>query len=184
MGRSQSADPAHQDDGPMPPLRYELAARAERASRAGGDWSVGHLRIPAWAMVVLAVLGTAIAWPTRGTSAVWGVLLGLAVVAGFFSLSSWVVARAGEVNYRYTMPAALITYGLKFLLLALLLATFPLTGPIDRVWLGATIGVAAMVWIGCQAVVVWRTPMLYVDLSAMESAVPPAATARTAGKDA
>lgn len=158
----------------FPPLRYDLAERAERESRADGAWSLAHLRLPSIATLALAVIGVPLGLLVQGWSAAWGVLLGLTVVAFFFTLSSWVVARAGELNPSWTMPAALVTYGLKLFILGILLAAFPIEGPIDRIWVGASIAVGLMVWLACQAWVVIRTPRMYVDTSAAAGPTVPA----------
>lgn len=160
----------------FPPLRYDLAEQAENASRADGPWSLNHLRLPSIATVGLAVVGVPLGLLVQGWSAAWGVLLGLAVVAFFFTVSSWVVARAGELNPRFTMPAALVTYGLKLFILGILLAAFPMDGPIDRMWMGISIAVGLMVWLACQILVVIRTPRMYVDTAALAGPTMPAGT--------
>lgn len=152
----------------MPPLRYELAARAEAAVRGSGPWSLRHLRVP-WIVVgTTAVPVAALAWVLSGTAAAVAVIVAVLVVGFFFSVSAWTVARAGEIDPRYTMPAALLTYGAKLVLLGLLFAVYPVQGEVDRRWLGATVAVGALFWISAHAVTVWRTPLLYVDPSAAE----------------
>ena len=160
----------------FPPLRYDLAERAERASRADGPWSLHHLRMPSLCLAALAVLGIPLALLVQGWSAAWGVVIGLVVVAFFFTLSSWAVARAGELNPRYTMPAALVAYGLKLFVLGVFLAAFPMEGPVDRMWLGISIAVGLTVWLAAQVVVTIRTPRMYVDTSAECGPTIPAGT--------
>jgi hypothetical protein len=80
-------------------------------------------------------------------------------------VSAWAVARAGEIDPRHTMPAALLTYGLKLVVLGLLFAVYPTSTVVDQRWLGGAVAVGALLWIGTHAVTVWRTPMMYVDLS-------------------
>lgn len=150
----------------LPPLRYELAERAERASRVDGPWSLEHLRPATWVMTALSVIGVILGFAFNGWPAAWGVLIGSFVVTIFFVSSSWAVAKVGEVNVRLTLPIALVTYGLKIFLLGIFLAAMPVHGPVDRTWLGVAIAVGVMVWVACQVIVVWRTPRMYVDVSA------------------
>jgi hypothetical protein len=153
----------------MPPLRYELAARAEAAVRGAGPWSLQHLRVP-WIVVGAAALPVALlAWVLSGVASAVAVVVAVLVVGFFFSVSAWTVAKAGAVDPRHTMPAALLTYGIKLGLLALFFAVYPTQGEVDRRWLGATVAVGALFWISAHAVTVWRTPLLYVDLSAAEN---------------
>jgi hypothetical protein len=106
-----------------------------------------------------------LAWATSGTASAVAVLVAVLVVGFFFTVSAWAVARAGEIDPRHTMPAALLTYGFKLVLLGLLFAVYPTRTVVDQRWLGASVAVGALLWIGTHAVTVWRTPMLYVDLS-------------------
>lgn len=141
----------------------EIAARAERLTRVTGPWSLHFLRWPAALVGGGALVAAALAAIAGSPSVAWGIVIGAFVVAVFFTLSTVAVAKMGEIRDSYTLPTALVVYGIKLLLLGVLLAAMPRQGPVSRIAMGITIAIGAIVWITTHVLVIARTPMLYVD---------------------
>ncbi|WP_153502813.1 hypothetical protein [Cumulibacter manganitolerans] len=131
--------------------------------RPGVAWDLGHLRPALLATAVLTVIGAGVALLFADLRALWGVLLGFAIVAVFFTISSWAVALAGRHDDRLTMPAALGSYLIKIGLLGVLLVSLPLDGPIDVRALAASVVAGVILWSAMQILYVVRKRQFYVD---------------------
>ena len=131
--------------------------------RPGVAWDLGHLRPSLWATAALAAIGVVLALIFGDARSVWGVLLGFAIVALFFTLSSWAVAFAGRYDDRLTMPAALGSYLIKIGLLGVLLISIPIDGPIDVRALAASVVAGVVLWSVTQILYVVRKRQFYVD---------------------
>ena len=116
----------------------------------------------------LAVVGMLVALIAGGGRQVAGVLLGLAIVAAFFGLSSWAVARAGRTDDRLTLPAALGAYLVKLSLLGVVLVALPKDGWVDVRWMAVAVVAGTVLWSAMQVRHVLTSRQLYVDY------VPPA----------
>lgn len=126
-------------------------------------WDLGYLRIGS-----LITAGAAlVAGPTVGLLAgarqAWGVVLGMAVVVAFFALSGVVVAWAGRIHYSWTLPAALITFGVKALVLFALVTTLPSDGPIAPRAFGWAVVAGVLGWQVIHARWVLTRKLLYVN---------------------
>ncbi|MDQ3475557.1 MAG: hypothetical protein M3492_04235, partial [Actinomycetota bacterium] len=93
-------------------------------------WDLGYLRVGALITAAVAVVAVPVVGLVAGAREAWGTVLGLAVVVAFFALSGIVVAWAGRIHYSWTLPAALITFGIKALVLFVVVLTLPDDGPI------------------------------------------------------
>lgn len=140
-----------------------IAEKAARRSAAGGVWSLGHLKVCWAALVTGAAILTVIAALVSGSRAVWGVLLGTAIVGVFFSISALIIARAGQRNPKLVMPAALGTYVIKIVALGVVLVTIPRDGAIDTRWMAGAVGIGLFCWLGAHMRYVWTTKLFYVD---------------------
>ena len=126
-------------------------------------WDLSHVRAGLVTTGVLAVVGVPVAWLVRdGRAAAW-VLVGLAIVAAFFSVGAYAVALAGRVSDSLTLPVALGTYLVKVGLLGVLLVALR-----DRPWLdprpfGFAIAAGTVAWTVVHARRVWTTQLYYVD---------------------
>ena len=90
---------------------------------SAAPWDLSHLRAGLLTTAVLAVVGVPLTWLVRDARAAAWVLVGLAIVAVFFSVGAYAVAAAGRVSESLTLPVALGTYLLKIALLGVLLVS-------------------------------------------------------------
>ena len=155
-----SAEPQREQ---LPPLNFERAARAERATRSAAAWQPGHLR-NCWitlvaAETVLAVVGGMVV----GASAVWGVVLGTVIVGLFFSVSTAVIIWVGRRAPEQLMWAALGIYSAKMVALGVVLVLLPRDGPFETRWMAGAIGLGIAVWLFAHLHSVLTTKIYYVD---------------------
>lgn len=131
-------------------------------SDGGAAWDVSFLRVGA-----LATAGaTAVAVPLVALSAGWpeavGVLLGAAIVTGFFVVSGLAVAFAGRIGDALTLPAALLAFFVKALVIFAILGALPLEGTPDSGAVAWTVVVGALGWSVVQLRWVWTRQLYYV----------------------
>lgn len=139
------------------------AERAANRSRTGGVWSLGHLRICWLALAMAGVLLVVAGSVFSGGRAVAGAALGVLIVGAFFSVSAVVIAKAGEINPKLVMLAALAAYVVKIVALGLVLTFLPRDGVFDTRWMAAGVGLGLFVWLGAHMRYVWTTQIYYVD---------------------
>lgn len=131
--------------------------------RPGIVWTMRHLRSGFVVSAVLAVVGSVIAFVMAGWPAVLGVLLGLAVVVLFFSISTWAVVAAGRRDDRLTLPAVLIAFTVKVALLGVLLVSIPDSTVVDVIAMAWAVLVGTIVWTVDQIRFVLRQRLFYVE---------------------
>lgn len=112
--------------------------------------------------LVVAVVGTALAALLGGRPQVLGVLVGVALVAGFFVLGSTAVGVVATHAPRVSLLVALLTYVLQVLGLALVLLLLTRSGALestlDRRWIGGTVVVGTLGWVTALTVTAVRPP--------------------------
>jgi ATP synthase protein I len=148
------------------PAGPDAAGPAPDGSTGGAPpvgWDLSHLRAGLVTTGVLAVVGAPLTWLVRDGRAAGWVLVGLAIVAVFFSAGAYAVAAAGRVSDSLTLPVALGTYLLKIALLGVLLVWLR-----DKSWLdpkpfGIAIAVGTVAWTVVHARRVWTAQLYYVD---------------------
>lgn len=106
-------------------------------------------------VVLCAVLG--------GHKALIGSLLGVALVTVFFGISVAVVGWAARISPQAMMLAALISYLVKFIGLAIVLSALQGTTAFSERALGITALACILVWCGAQVVTAMKVKMLYVE---------------------
>lgn len=154
---------------PQPGQPVDLSAHIKKAqliadrSHSEGIWSLGHLRICWIALVAGAVLLGVVGGIVTGLGAVWGVVLGTVIVGAFFTFSAVVIAWVGKTNPKTVMIAALFAYVIKVLVLAIVLMTMPIDGPVDVKWMAGAIGLGLFLWLGAHMRYVWTLKLYYVD---------------------
>ena len=130
--------------------------------RSDAPWDLAFLRVGALSALAVAV----VAVPVTGLLAGWpdalGVAVGALVVTAFFCVSGLVIAWAGRIDDSYTLPAAVGTFGLKALVLYVLLAALPAEGWLDRRALAWSVIAGALLWSGVQLRWVWTRQLYYV----------------------
>jgi ATP synthase protein I len=143
--------------------QIEAAAKIADRSRSAGAWSLAHLRlclpVLAGGGLVLGVVGAVVA----GWGAVLGVLIGTVIVGAFFTFSAVVIAWVGRTNPNTVMIAALFAYVIKVFVLALILMTMPIDGPVNVRWMAGAIGLGVFLWLGAHMRYVWTLKLYYVD---------------------
>ena len=130
--------------------------------RPQAPWDISFLRVGAVATAAAAAVGAPVAGLLGGWSGAVGVLLGAAIVTGFFVVSGVVIAWAGRIDDAFTLPAALGTFLVKALVLFALLAALPEDGWLDRLTLAWTVVIGALLWSAVQLRWVWTRQLYYV----------------------
>ncbi len=146
-------------------------------TRAQVPWDLSFLRVGA----LVTAAATAVAAPVTGALAGWphavGVVVGAAVVVAFFSLSAYVIARAGAIDDTFTLPAALAMFFVKAVVLFGVLNALPEDGWLDRLTMAWTVIVGVLLWSAVQLRWVWTRKIYYVQPPALPSRVDGVASA-------
>ena len=112
---------------------------------------------------VAAAVMVAVSAALAGVKGVYGALIGVALVTVFFGLSVLVVGRAARISPQAMMVAAMVTYVVKIVALAVVVSMLHgMTAFSDRS-LGLTAIVCILVWCAAQAVIAIKIKMLYVE---------------------
>ena len=112
---------------------------------------------------VAAAITVALCAVLGGVKGLYGALIGVGIVTVFFGLSVLVVGRAARISPQAMMVAAMVTYVVKIVGLAIVVSTLHgMTAFSDRS-LGLTAIVCILVWCVAQAVVAIKIKMLYVE---------------------
>jgi hypothetical protein len=130
--------------------------------RVDAPWDLSFLRFGAVVTGVAAAVGALAMGLLAGWPNAVGVLVGAAIVTGFFAVSGVVIAWAGRIDDTFTLPAALGTFLVKALVLFALLRALPEEGWIDRLTLAWTVIAGALLWSAVQLRWVWTRQLYYV----------------------
>ena len=106
-------------------------------------------------VAVSAVLG--------GAKGLYGALIGVAIVTVFFGLSVLVVGRAARISPQAMMVAAMITYLVKIVLLAVVVSSLDGTTAFSTRTLGFVAIGCILVWSATQVITTMKLKMLYVE---------------------
>jgi ATP synthase protein I len=128
-----------------------LAKYATIVRRAGA--------LTAVAAAVMVALSAAVV----GVKGMLGALVGVAIVTVFFGISVLVVGRAARVSPGAMMVAAMITYLVKIVALAVIVSSLNGTTAFSTRDLGLTAIVLIRVWSAAQVVTTLKLKMLYVE---------------------
>jgi ATP synthase protein I len=113
---------------------------------------------------VAAAVMVAVSAALGGVKGLYGALIGVAIVAVFFGLSVLVVGRAARISPQAMMVAAMVTYVVKIVGLAVVVSILHgMTAFSDRA-LGLTALGCILVWSAAQVVTAMKVKMLYVEL--------------------
>lgn len=151
--------------------------------RPDAPWSLAHLKVGFIASLLLLIVGMPLAWAIRGWQGALAVFVGLVIVTVFFAFGSWAVVKAGKYDDRLTLPAALGSYLIKIGILAIVLVTIPLDGPIDVGTMAITVLVGTLMWAGLQIKFVLSKQIFYVDYTPPAHVVDESAAAKVATDD-
>lgn len=112
---------------------------------------------------VAAVIMVAVSAALVGVKGLIGALVGVAVVTVFFGISVLVVGRAARRSPEAMMVAALVTYLVKFVALAIILSSLNGTTAFSTRTLGFTAVGCILVWSATQVITAIKVKMLYVE---------------------
>jgi ATP synthase protein I len=112
---------------------------------------------------VAAAIMVAVSTALAGVKGLYGALIGVAIVTVFFGLSVLVVGRAARISPPAMMVAALVTYVVKIVGLAIVVSILHgMTAFSDRA-LGLTALGCILVWSAAQVITAVKVKMLYVE---------------------
>ena len=112
---------------------------------------------------VAAAITVALCAVLGGVKGLYGALIGVGIVTVFFGLSVLVVGRAARISPQAMMVAAMVTYVVKIVGLAVVVSVLHgMTAFSDRS-LGVTAIVCILVWSAAQVVTAMKVKMLYVE---------------------
>jgi ATP synthase protein I len=131
---------------------------------------------------VAAAIMVAVSAALVGVKGLIGALIGVAIVAVFFGISILVVGRAARVSPQAMMVAALASYLVKIVGLAVIVSRLNGTTAFSTKTLGFVAIGCILVWTGAQAVTAMKMKMLYVepDSASPTSASPASASPASA----
>ena len=112
---------------------------------------------------IAAAITVAVSAALVGTKGLIGALIGVAIVTVFFGISVLVVGRAARVSPQVMMVAAMITYLVKIVALAVVVSSLNGTTAFSTRALGFTAIVCILVWSATQVITTIKLKMLYVE---------------------
>jgi ATP synthase protein I len=112
---------------------------------------------------VAAAVMVAVSAALGGVKGLYGALIGVAIVAVFFGLSVLVVGRAARISPQAMMVAAMVTYVVKIVGLAVVVSILHGMNAFSDRALGFTALGCILVWSAAQVVTAMKVKMLYVE---------------------
>jgi ATP synthase protein I len=110
-----------------------------------------------------AAIMVAVCAALAGTKGLVGALIGVAIVTIFFGISVLVVGRAARISPQAMMAAAIITYVVKIVALAIVVSALNGTTAFSTRALGFTAIGCILVWSATQVITTAKLKMLYVE---------------------
>jgi len=112
---------------------------------------------------IAAAIMVAVSAALVGVKGLIGALIGVAIVIVFFGISVVVVGRAARISPPAMMLAAIITYLVKIVALAIVLSALNGTTAFSTRALGFTAIGCILVWSATQVITTIKLKMLYVE---------------------
>jgi ATP synthase protein I len=112
---------------------------------------------------IAAAIMVAISAALVGVKGLIGALLGVAIVAVFFGISMLVVGRAARRSPQAMMVAAMVTFLVKIVALAVVVSSLNGTTAFSTRALGFTAIGCILVWSATQVITTMKLKMLYVE---------------------
>lgn len=112
---------------------------------------------------VAAAIMVAVSAAVVGVKGLIGALIGVAIVTVFFGISVVVVGRAARISPPAMMLAAIITYLVKIVALAVVVSALNGTTAFSTRALGFTAIGCILVWSATQVITTIKLKMLYVE---------------------
>ncbi len=98
-----------------------------------------------------------------GVKGLYGSLIGIGLVVVFFGISVLVVGRAARISPQAMMVAAMITYVVKIIALAIVVSSLKNMTAFSTRALGFTALACILVWSATQVITAIKVKMLYVE---------------------
>jgi ATP synthase protein I len=112
---------------------------------------------------VAAAIMVALSAALVGVKGLIGALIGVALVTVFFGISVLAVGRAARVSPQAMMVAAMVTYLVKIVLLAVVVSSLNGTTAFSTRALGFVAIGCILVWSATQVITTMKLKMLYVE---------------------
>lgn len=112
---------------------------------------------------VAAAIMVALSAALVGVKGLIGALIGVAIVTVFFGISVLVVGLAARKSPQAMMVAAMVTYVVKIVLLAVVVSSLNGTTAFSTRTLGFTAIGCILVWSAAQVITTIKVKMLYVE---------------------
>src|SRR5215470_807796 len=112
---------------------------------------------------VAAAIMVAISAALVGVKGLTGALIGVAIVTVFFGISVLVVGRAARVSPQAMMVAAMATYLVKIIALAVIVSSLNGTTAFSTRTVGFVAIGCILVWSATQVITTIKVKMLYVE---------------------
>src|SRR5690349_10809230 len=112
---------------------------------------------------VAAAIMVAVSAALVGVKGLIGGLIGVAIVTVFFGISVLAVGRAARISPQAMMVAAMITYLVKIILLAVVVSSLNGTTAFSTRTLGFVAIGCILVWSTTQVITTMKLKMLYVE---------------------
>ena len=112
---------------------------------------------------IAAAIMVAVSAALVGVKGLIGALIGVAIVTVFFGISVLVVGRAARVSPQAMMVAAMVTYLVKIVLLAVVVSSLSGTTAFSTRALGFVAIGCILVWSTTQVITTMKLKMLYVE---------------------
>jgi ATP synthase protein I len=112
---------------------------------------------------IAAAIMVAVSAALVGVKGLIGALIGVAIVTVFFGISVLVVGRAARVSPQAMMVAAMVTYLVKIVLLAVVVSSLSGTTAFSTRALGFVAIGCILVWSATQVITTMKLKMLYVE---------------------
>ena len=112
---------------------------------------------------VAAAIMVAVSAALAGVKGLYGALIGVALVAVFFGISVLVVGRAARISPQAMMVAAMVTYVVKIVGLAVVVSILHGMTAFSTRTLGFVAIGCILVWSATQVITTMKLKMLYVE---------------------
>ena len=112
---------------------------------------------------VAAAIMVAVSAALVGVKGLIGALIGVAIVTVFFGISVFVVGRAARVSPGAMMVAAMVTYLVKIIALAIIVSNMNGTTAFSTRTVGFVAIGCILVWSAAQVIAGVKVKMLYVE---------------------
>jgi ATP synthase protein I len=112
---------------------------------------------------VAAAIMVAVSAALVGVKGLIGALIGVAIVTMFFGLSVLVVGRAARVSLGAMMVAAMVTYLVKIVALAVIVSSLNGTTAFSTRTVGFVAIGCILVWSAAQVITTVKVKLLYVE---------------------